>query len=70
MKVQCLLQIDVLLQVSGITPGRAATILPAVLGVISLIVGWLTLSRSWRSQRVWATSCNRSFINGTDRHNP
>lgn len=47
MRMQCLLQIDALLQVNSITPGRAATILPAVLGVISLLAGWLTLSRSW-----------------------
>jgi uncharacterized YccA/Bax inhibitor family protein len=46
--MQCLLQLDMLLQVSGITPGRAEAILPAVLGLISVIVGWLTLARSAR----------------------
>jgi hypothetical protein len=44
-KTQCLLQLDMLLQVTGITPGRAAAMLPAVLGLISVIVGWVTLAR-------------------------
>ena len=46
MKMQSLFLLDMLLQVTGFTSGRAATILPAVLGLISAIVGWLTLSRS------------------------
>ncbi len=43
--MQSLLQPD-LLQVSGLTPGRAAAILPAALGLISVIIGWLALARS------------------------
>jgi membrane protein CcdC involved in cytochrome C biogenesis len=37
-----LLQTNILLQVSGITSGRAATILPMVLGLISLIIVFTT----------------------------
>jgi hypothetical protein len=46
MEIQSLLQSDLLLQVSGITPGRAATILPALMGLSSVVIGWLALSRS------------------------
>lgn len=48
MGAQSLLQIDLFLQVSGMTPGRAATILPAVLGLNSVITGWWALVRSAR----------------------
>lgn len=46
MNIQSLLQVDLFLQVTGITPGRAAALLPAVLGLISVIIGWLALARS------------------------
>ena len=46
MDMQSLLQLDLFLQVRGVTPGRAATILPAVLGLISVVIGWLALARS------------------------
>ena len=42
-----------LLQVSGLTPGRAATILPAIMGLISVVIGWRALVRS--SGRVGAS---------------
>jgi Family of unknown function (DUF6223) len=45
MNLQNLLQIDLILQISGITPGRAATILPAMLGLLSITIGWLAHSR-------------------------
>lgn len=44
--MQSLLQIDLLLQVSGITPGRAAALIPAVLGLSSVVIGWRALVRS------------------------
>jgi hypothetical protein len=50
MKLQCLVQLDMLLQVTGITPGRAAALLPVGLGLISLIIGWWAL-RSTRGIR-------------------
>jgi hypothetical protein len=46
MNLQSLLQADLFLQVSGITPGRAAAIVPAVIGLISVVIGWLALIRS------------------------
>src|SRR6266542_2569549 len=46
MNIQSLLQVDLFLQVSDITPGRAAAILPAVVGLISVVIGWLALARS------------------------
>ena len=50
--MQYLFQLDVLLQVSGMTPGRAAALLPVVLGLFSVIIGWKTLrSRSIRVTR-------------------
>ena len=48
MNMQSLLQIDLFLQVSGITPGRAAALLPAAMGLISLVIGWMALARSAR----------------------
>lgn len=45
MIMQSLLQVD-LLQVSGITPGRAAALLSAGVGLISVIIGRLALIRS------------------------
>jgi uncharacterized membrane protein len=47
MIMQSLLQVD-LLQVSGITPGRAAALLSAGVGLISVIIGRLALIRSAR----------------------
>jgi hypothetical protein len=38
--------VSLLLQVSGLTPGRAAAIVPAVLGLISVVIGWSALARS------------------------
>lgn len=46
MNMQSLLQVELFLQVSGITPGRAAALLPAVIGLISVAAGWLALARS------------------------
>lgn len=46
MNILSLLQVDLFLQVSGLTPGRAAALLPAVLGLISVIIGWIALARS------------------------
>lgn len=43
--MESLLQIDVYLQVSGITLGRAAAILPAVIGLLGIITGWWVLAR-------------------------
>src|SRR5688572_20667147 len=40
------MQLNVLLQVSGLTSGRAAALIPASFGLISLIIGWLVLTRS------------------------
>jgi len=44
--MQSLLEVGLFLQVSGITSGRAAALLPAMVGLISVIVGWLALARS------------------------
>jgi hypothetical protein len=38
--------LDVLLQVSGLTPGRVAAIIPGILGLISVVLGWMALARS------------------------
>jgi NO-binding membrane sensor protein with MHYT domain len=46
MKMLWLIQSKILLQVYGITPGRAAALLPVLLALISLIVGGITLARS------------------------
>lgn len=48
MNMQSLLQFQtcLFLQVSGITPGRAAALIPAVIGLISVIVGGLAFARS------------------------
>ena len=46
MNMQNLFQSCLLLQVKGMTPARGAMILPAVLGLTSLIIGWLALARS------------------------
>jgi hypothetical protein len=39
MNIQSLLQVDLFLQVSGITPGRLESILGAVVGLISVVIG-------------------------------
>jgi hypothetical protein len=54
MNMQNLLQGDLLLQISGITPGRAAAILPAVMGLVSVVIGWLALARSGRLKAIAA----------------
>jgi hypothetical protein len=46
MDIQSLLQIDLFLQVYGITSGRAAALIPAALGLISIILGRFALIRS------------------------
>lgn len=46
MDLQSLLPDGFLLQVRGITPGRAAAIVSAVVGLISVVVGWWALARS------------------------
>jgi len=48
MKMQNLLEFNTLLQVSGMTPGRAVAIIPVVLGLVSVIIGWFTVARSPR----------------------
>ena len=48
MDMQSLLQTDLFLQVRGITPGRAAALIPAVMGLISVVIGRLALIRSAR----------------------
>ena len=44
--MQYLFQLDILLQVYGITSGRAAALLPGILGLVSVIVGGWALTRS------------------------
>ena len=39
MNIQSLLQVDLFLQVSGITPGRLESILAAMVGLISVVIG-------------------------------
>lgn len=46
MKMQSLLEFNTLLQVYGMTPGRAVAIIPVVLGLVSVITGWFTVARS------------------------
>ena len=41
-----LIQLNIMLQVTGLTSDRAAALLPAGLGLISVIVGWIALRRS------------------------
>ncbi|HKO81480.1 MAG TPA: DUF6223 family protein [Chitinophagaceae bacterium] len=48
MDMQSLLQTDLFLQVRGITPARAAALIPAVMGLISVVIGRLALIRSAR----------------------
>jgi hypothetical protein len=43
--MQHFLQSDLFLQVSGITPGRAASIISGVIGLISIIIGRLAIIR-------------------------
>ena len=45
MLIQTFLQMD-LLQVTGLTPGRAAALLPGILGLISVILGSMALTRT------------------------
>lgn len=46
--MQSLFQSDLFLQVSGITPERAAALIPVALGLISVIIGRMALVRSAR----------------------
>jgi hypothetical protein len=46
MEMTCLIQNNILLQVTGITTGRAAALLPLFLGLISIIIGWIILAHS------------------------
>lgn len=46
MNIESLLEVDLFLQVRGITPGRAATILPALMGLVSVVIGWIGLARA------------------------
>ena len=48
MDIQNLLPFDLFLQVSGITSGRAATISYALMGLISVVMGWMAMARSAR----------------------
>ena len=52
MKMQFFHDAAVFLQVSGITEGRAATILPLVLGLLTLVVGWIALARSAKQIKI------------------
>ena len=45
-KMQYLILLDIPLQVNGITSGRAAALLPAFLGLLSIIIGSVVLARS------------------------
>lgn len=45
MDLQNLFEWDILLQVRGLTAGRAAAILPAIVGLASLVIGWIALAR-------------------------
>jgi FtsH-binding integral membrane protein len=45
MNVYNLLQVGLFLQVRGITPGRSAALLAAVVGLIGVGIGWLALAR-------------------------
>jgi hypothetical protein len=38
--------LDVLLQVSGLTPGRVAAIIPGIIGLVSVVIGWMALARA------------------------
>jgi hypothetical protein len=44
--MQSLFQSDLLLQVTGITPARATTLLYGVIGLVSILFGWLARFRS------------------------
>jgi multidrug transporter EmrE-like cation transporter len=49
MNMQNLFSPDLLLQVRGITPGRAEALVPAVLGLIGIIIGFIALARAKRN---------------------
>jgi hypothetical protein len=49
MIIEILFQPDMFLQVQGFTPGRVAALLPALLGVASIIIGRRALARSRRT---------------------
>lgn len=44
--MHCLTQLNTILQVTGITSGRAAALVPAGIGLIGMIIGWIALRRS------------------------
>jgi hypothetical protein len=46
--MQSLLQVDLFLQVSGITPGRAVSLLAGVIGLTGIVIGWMALNRTAR----------------------
>lgn len=46
MRMQCFVLLDMLLQVTGITPGRATALVPVGLALVSMIAGWVFLVRS------------------------
>lgn len=46
--MQPLFEVNLFLQVSGITPGRAAALVGGVVGLISVAIGWWALVRSAR----------------------
>lgn len=62
MKMESLLQINSFLQVSGITPGRAVSILAGAVGLISIIIGGRALSRSWRIGAIVALAAGLAGI--------
>jgi hypothetical protein len=64
MNIQSLLQPDILLQVYGFTPGRTAAILPAVLGLLSVIVARWALARSKDRIGYWRQGAIVSLMMG------
>jgi hypothetical protein len=58
MDIQFLFQDGLFLQVRGITPGRAAALVPGIMGIISVVTGCLAVARSASpisSRRLMAT---------------
>lgn len=49
MNMQNLFSLDILLQVRGITPGRAEALVPAVIALIGIIIGFMALARVKRN---------------------
>lgn len=52
MNLDSLFPFDLLLQVKGLTPGRVAALVPVLLGLTSIIVGWVALARARGARRL------------------